>query len=152
MNHNPVISSNITLMTWHWSYYVLVSMLQRLMFAVEKLHNIPAVRLWNVKVTVVREWMSDLFDISAPSQRGLVQTLHCVNTGQSNFVWLITVFNQVKFTSVHANWERNPTRLFHLHHGSPLTTGAERPAICFLMNPWFEFRGVRNTKITNILI
>lgn len=73
-------------------------------------------QLWNVKVSVVREWMSDLFDMSVPSQQGVVQTLHCVNTGQSNFVWLITVFNQVKFTSVHADWKRNPTGLFYRHH------------------------------------
>lgn len=72
-------------------------------------------QLWNVKVSVVREWMSDLFDMSVPSQQGVVQTLRCVNTGQSNFVWLITVFNQVKFTSVHAAWKRNPTGLFYRH-------------------------------------
>lgn len=61
-------------------------MLQQVVFVVEMLHNMPAVRLWNVKVTVVRESMSDLFDISAQSQQGVGQTLHCVNTGQSNFV------------------------------------------------------------------
>ncbi len=112
------MDSNITLMIWHWSYYVLVSMFQPVVFVGEMLHNKPAVRLWNVKVTVVGEWMSDLFDMSARSQQGVVQTLYCVNTAQSNFVWLITVFNQVKFTSVNANWERNPTWLFCLHHSS----------------------------------
>lgn len=71
-------------------------------------------QLGRVKVTVAGEWMSDLFDMSVQSQRGVVQTLHCVNTGQSNLVWLITAFNQVKFTSVHANWKRNPSRRFQL--------------------------------------
>lgn len=82
---------------------MLSSLLQQIVFAMEMLHNVPAVRLWNVKVTVAGEWMSDLFDISLQSQQDVVQTLRCVNTGQSNFVWLITVFNQVKLTSVHAN-------------------------------------------------
>lgn len=86
MNRNLVISSNITLMIPHWRYYVLVSMSQQVVFVVEMLHNIAAVRLWNVKVTVVKESMSDLFDISAQSQQGVGQTLRCVNTGQSNFV------------------------------------------------------------------
>ena len=152
MNHNPVIVSNITLMIWHWSYYVSVSMLQQVVFVRKMLHNIPAVRLWNVKVTVVREWMSDLFDMSAQSQQGVVQTLYCVNTGQSNFVWLITVFNQVKFTSVHANWERNPARLFHLHRSSHRWQGRQKN-ISFLMNwshDWLKFRDVVNYKISNV--
>lgn len=73
-------------------------------------------QLRGVKVTVVGEWMSDVFDMWVQSQQGAVQTRRCVNTGQSNLVWLITVFNQVKFTSVHASGKRNPTAAPHLHH------------------------------------
>lgn len=32
MNDNPVIASNVTLMIQHWPYYVLVSMLQQVVF------------------------------------------------------------------------------------------------------------------------